>query len=397
MKIKHLVLAVILLAALAGAVALLNRPPAGAVADARIGQPLATSSLVDQAAGFRITAEAGKIVELKKSAEGGWRVSSYYDFPADVEKLARFASELTEAKISRLVTTNPAAMARLEFKDTRIQLLDAAGQSLFELVLGKNADTGGGRFVRLGTEDKAYLASLSTFLDSEAKNWADPALLKFNPDDIAKIELTFPAVATTGDAASPPRAEETLVATRAKMEDAFVAEHPPAGQQLKANAFTTVFSNLTAPTLRFSDTAALDDPAVTAAKASARKVKLTTFDGKTIALLLGRKPEEKKPKPVVAAKPADSAATPSPILTPVKEGDPTVATAAKTAEPEFELVPPGNVYISITHSDAAAPVNALMAKRAFQIADFIYTALPQKPEELFESMPAPKPAEPAKP
>ena len=44
------------------------------------------------------------------------------------------------------------------------------------------------------------------------------------------------------------------------------------------------------------------------------------------------------------------------------------------------------------HSDAAAPVNAAMAKRAYQISDYTFTGLPQKADELFEPAPAPAPA-----
>ncbi|MEI6862077.1 MAG: DUF4340 domain-containing protein, partial [Verrucomicrobiota bacterium] len=377
MKLRTLVLAVVILAVLSGGVALFNRPPAAPVGDVRVGQPLVAAELVNQAVLFRI-ADAGKTVELKKSAEGGWRVASYFDFPADLAKLASFAGDLTETKISRLVTTSPAALSRLEFKDTRVQLLNAAGQPLVELVYGKNADTGG-RFVRYATEDKAYLASLSSFLDTDSKNWADSSLLQLKSDDIAKIELSFPA-----ETAMPPRTEVTVLATRAKKEEPFVAEHTPAGQQLKASVFTTALSNLT--TLRFTDTAASDDPAVAAAKAASRRVRFTTFDGKTIAFVLGRKPEEKKPKAVVS-KPADDASA----KLADKPGDP-----AKPAEPEFDIIPAGPVFVAITHSDAPAPVNALMAKRAFQISDYILTALPQTPEEIFEPLPAPAATPPAK-
>jgi len=39
-------------------------------------------------------------------------------------------------------------------------------------------------------------------------------------------------------------------------------------------------------------------------------------------------------------------------------------------------------------SDPAAPINALMQKRAFQISDYTFTGLPQKSDELFEPAPA---------
>jgi hypothetical protein len=69
---------------------------------------------------------------------------------------------------------------------------------------------------------------------------------------------------------------------------------------------------------------------------------------------------------------------------------------AKPAEPEFDIVPAGPVFAFVASSDPAAPINALMQKRAFQISDYTFTGLPQKPEEIFEPIPAPPPAAPAK-
>jgi hypothetical protein len=75
---------------------------------------------------------------------------------------------------------------------------------------------------------------------------------------------------------------------------------------------------------------------------------------------------------------------------------------AKPEEPKVETIPAGPVYAFITTSDPAAPINALMKKRAFQIYDWNFTSLPQKPDELFEPIPAPPKdakaeAQPAKP
>ena len=48
----------------------------------------------------------------------------------------------------------------------------------------------------------------------------------------------------------------------------------------------------------------------------------------------------------------------------------------------------------VAHSDAAAPINAIMAKRAYQISDYTFTGLPQKSDELFEPAPPPPPPAP---
>ena len=203
-------------------------------------------------------------------------------------------------------------LARLEFKDTTIALLDSTGQALWTLTLGKDAE-GGGRFVRFGDEKKGYVANLGLFIDSTAKNWADSLLVDLKPDDISGVEITF-------DYAAP------VTATREKKEGAWVATAAPAGQRIKGDRIISLLSSFTS--LRFEDTAELTDANVEAARKHSRTVKLTTFDHKTINVDLGRKPEQKIVKPAetakTASKPAPAAdAGPKPLE---------LATATSTAD-----------------------------------------------------------------
>lgn len=396
MKIRTLVLAVAVLAVLAGVVCFVNRPSAAHAADPRVGQPVIPAATAEKTAKVRLAAD-GKTVELAKAADGVWRVTSYYDFPADFDKLARFIDDLTSAKIDRFVSAQPAVLARLEFKDTKCSLLDAAGAPLVELTLGKSDDAGG-RFLRFGSEDKAYQARFDPSLDTDPKDWADATLLKLTPDDIAKIELSFPATNAAGSGPTPSNAAPVLTFTREKKDAPWVAGQTPAGQRLKTDALSPILNNLAA--LRFTDTTATDDASATTARANARTATFTTFDGKTITVALGRKPEEKHPKPPAPTPPPDTksaATTPPALLTkPDAAAAPAEAQApAKPAEPEFETIPAGPVFAFVTHSDASAPVNTLMQKRAFEVTDYLLTSLPQKPEDVFEPLPPP-PTPPAK-
>jgi hypothetical protein len=385
MKIKNLIVTVLVLAAISAGVYVARRPAPPAVADARLNQSLVDRAAIEKAAKVRIS-DAGKKVELTRQPDGTWRVPSYYDMPADFSKLSGFVGNLTDAKLQRLVTTSADRIARLEFKDTTIELLDAADKAVLTVNLGKNAETGGGRFVRFGTEQKAYLTNLSAWLDMEAKNWANSELTNIKADDVAKIEIPF--------AEGGP-----VVVSRAKKEDPWVAANPPAGQKVKADKISTVLSSI--GTIRFSDTNALDDDAVAAAKANTRTFKIETFDKKSITIAMGRKPEEKKLKPMAAT--ADGKSGPAALgsLADLGKKDDKKDGEAKPGEekkddkplaPEFETIPAGPVFVAIAHSDSSAPVNALMQKRAFQISDYTFTGLPQKADELFEPAPAPAPA-----
>ena len=385
MKLRTLLLTIAVLAALSAVAFFATRTTPPPPADSRVGQPLVDRTLAEKAAKVRFS-DQGKTVTLVRQPDATWRVSTYYDFPADFSKLTTFIGSLTDAKLDRLVTSNPGRIALLEFKDTKIDLLDAADKELWTVTLGKNAEAGGGRFLRFGSEQKAFLTNLSAYLDTESKNWAGTELLALKPDDIAKIEIPF---ADGGPVAF----------SRAKKEDPWTADKTPAGQQVKADKINSVLNSV--GTVRFSDTNELTDPNAIAAKANERLYKFETFDKKIIQVALGRKPEEKKLKPAAPAA-ADGKTGPAALGTSAdllkKDPDGKPAEPVKPLMPEFDTIPAGPVFVNISHGDGAtAPVNALMQKRAFQIADYTFTALPQKSDELFEPAPAVAPAKPEEP
>ena len=385
MKLKSIVRIIAILAALSAVAFFATRPTPAPVADTRIGQPLADRAIVEKATTLRLN-DQGKTVTLVRQADATWKVASYHDFPADFSKLATFIGSLTDAKLERLVTSSPARIALLEFKDTKIELLDATDKELWTVTLGKNPDTGSGRYVRYGAEAKAFLASLSAYLDTESKNWANTELLALKVDDVAKIEIPFVAA----NASEPT----SLTLSRATKDAPWTAEKTPDGQKLKADKIAAVLSSLSS--IRFSETNDLTDANAVAAKANERLFKIETFDKKVLKIALGRKPEEKKLKPITPPAEGQSAlaalGTAADMLKKDADGKP--AEPAKPIAPEFETIPAGPVFVNIASSDASASVNALMQKRAFQISDYTFTSLPQKSDELFEPAPVAAPAKP---
>lgn len=382
MKLKSILIAVAVLAALSAAAFFATRPTPPPVADTRLGSPIVDRTIVEKAAKLRLS-DQGKTVTLVRQPDATWKVATYHDFPADFSKLSTFIGSLTDAKLERLVTSTPDRIARLEFKDTKIDLLDASDKELWTVTLGKNPDSGAGRYLRYGTEQKAFLANLSAYLDTESKNWANAELLALKVDDVAKIEIPF--------AEGGP-----ITVSRAKKEDPWTADKTPAGQKLKADKISSLLSSLSS--IRFSDTNDLTDANAVAAKTNERLFKIETFDKKTLKVALGRKPEEKKLKPITP--PAEGKTALSTLGTSAdllkKDADGKPAEPAKPITPEFETIPAGPVFVNIANSDSAAPVNALMQKRAFQISDYTYTSLPQKTDELFEPAPPPPAPAPAK-
>lgn len=378
MNLRPLALTVAALVVLCAVVWYARRPAAPASADPRVGTPLLAPEVANLATRIRLT-EGAKTVELAVTDAGNWIVPTYHDFPADFAKLSRLVSDLTAAKVQRLVTARPDRLERLEFKDTTVTLLGGDQRELWTLSLGKTA-TGGGRYVRFGTEEKAYLADLSLWLDPEPKSWADAALIDLKSADIAAIEVGF-----TDPTAKP------ILATRTGPEAPWTAAAPE-GQRLVADRINGVLSNLL--NLRFTDTVKTDDAQVAAARDHRRVLRVKTFSGLTWTLAFDRKPEEKRPKPPTApAAPAgDGANTETPAPAPDQP------TPAAPAEPEFETVPAGPVFVTVNNSDPAAPINTRMKQRIYQVGEWSYTGLPATPADFWEpaapAAPTPEPAPP---
>ena len=126
-------------------------------------------------------------------------------------------------------------MSRLEFKDTKIELLDGAGKTYWSLTVGKSTDSGG-RFLRFGDEPKADLAALNTWFDTEPKNWASTQLIDVKPETVAKAEIAF--------AQGSP-----LVVTRTKKEDAWKPDGAPEGKKVAEDKIATLPRFLGLPSL----------------------------------------------------------------------------------------------------------------------------------------------------
>ena len=356
MKLRTLVITVAVLAALSLTAYLANRPAPAPASDPRVGTVLLDADTLQKAASLTVS-DQGKKVQLVRGASGGWTVPDYFGLPADFDKIAHFVQDLNEAKVDRFVTANPERLAHLQFKDAQVILGDSAGKEIWRLDLGRNADSGNGRFIRFGSEPKAYFSTLHVWLDTEPKAWADTRLVSVGADDVARIEIAFDG-------------GPTVVLTRAKKGDSWAAAGLAAGQKVAETRIATLLSTLGG--LRFSDTVDPKDAAAVDASHHARTFTLVTFAGKTLAVTLARKPEEKRLK--------------SPVPD-AKEATPALGKPAdiKPVTPEFDTIPAGPVFVSVASSDPTDAVNLAMKKRAFETEEYSVTSLPQKVADLLEA------------
>jgi hypothetical protein len=405
MKLKPLALVVGILGLSAGLVYWRNSTTDERPSDPREGKPVVAVDAIKDLRTLRLVAGDQSVTLVTDKDGQQWTVPDYYGMPVDFDKLVSLVESLRKASIKRLVTARSDRLERLEFKGDLIELRGAESKPVATIHLGKNNESGG-RFVKIGDEKKAYLADLDLWLDAVPKNWARSQLVDFKPDSIASVELRF------ADGSS-------MTAKHAADTGGWTAEGLPEGKEIKVSAIDSLLSQLSG--LRFTDTTETTVADAVAAKAHSQSMVITLKDGTAYTLALGRRPAE-KPAPeksatadtneqgAAATKGAITAVTPP--VTVGADGKPVVVTlpppvpavsptsgvetaAAATPAPEATPAPAGPVYAFISANREADPINALMAKRSFQVGEWVLNSLPANREALLQDKPAPSPAPPS--
>ncbi len=349
MKLRPLLLSLAVLVPVCGVVWWVQRPaPVAATRDSRIGQRVADPATIADAARVRIHS-ADKSIELARGENGAWSLVGEPSLPADVSRLTRLTGDLIEPKIERLVSEKAEKLATFDLDSAGVTFLDAAGKTLLDIDLGKTPD-GGGRILRYGDETKAYFARLNVYLDVEPASWRDTALVReLQPEDVASVAIGFP------DTGAP------VVVSRTAKDAPWTSPSTPAGQQVKSSLITTQLGNLTG--LRYTDLAPKLDPDVVAARILPRELTLTTFDGRSVTVSIGRAPE-----------------LPTPPAPELKDGE---------TAPPTPPAPPRPVYVEVTDSKAAPALAEAAKTHAFEIGEWIHSSLPADSAALFEPVPAP--------
>lgn len=345
MKLRPLLVSIAVLAPLSAAVWWFSLPDDPRTPeDSRVNRRIIEPAALEPATRVELKSEGASLV-FARNESGRWVVEGTPALPADLSRLARLSNDLSTPKIERFVSARPEKIAGYELDKTSVIYRDASGNSLLDLRLGKTTE-GGGRIVSFADEKRAYLARLSVALDPEPTGWRDTALLAgLSASDIAAVRIGF---ATTS---------QPVTVSREKADQPWTSPSVPAGQRVKTSLLTTQTGNLA--TLRFTAIAPNLDPGVVAARVFPREIAFTTFAGRTVTLSFSRAPEP-----------------PAPPATPQKEGE--------TPPPAA----PRPVYVSVTDSQPDALLSEAAKTHTFEVADWIFTALPASPADLFEADPS---------
>jgi len=378
-KLKPLLFAVGSLAVVAAIGWWLSGKPAADKDDAdnRAGQNLLAPDVLSKTRHIVLSKDSGsESAVLQYDPEGMWTLPDYYGLRVDFSKLQSLTRNLLDARIRRLVSRNPDRLSRLELGNSRIVFQSEAGETIWDLEIGKRGPSGG-YFVRYNGEEAAYIANLSLYLDAGQENWADKKILPFDSQDVSAIEIKFP------DTDSP------IPFHRENAEEDFQSPDLPENQSIINQELKNLINSLV--NARFVDATGPDEPDVVSARANTRKITLKLFQGDAYTLAIGRRP----PEPVNPAQP-DVAMSPETAGRERSPAQPDVAMSPETAgrersldeeeESQPEMTNPGPVYIFYECSDPDNRINKIMKLAAFSYSNYLYSQLPESQEDLIDTV-----------
>ncbi|MCP3904796.1 MAG: DUF4340 domain-containing protein [Planctomycetes bacterium] len=132
---------------------------------------------------------------------GIWSIPSHEDYPADAEsQLGNAAASVVDLvkgpRVSDRATDHALygvidPTAGKEGAGTRVTMKDESGNTLMDLIIGKEVkESNGLRFVRVPDRDRVYTAKVETeYLSTEFETWIEADLLKLDPYDLREIVI----------------------------------------------------------------------------------------------------------------------------------------------------------------------------------------------------------------
>ena len=122
-----------------------------------------------------------------------WLVASMDNYPADAEGVADVLDKVTELKTTGLVSENPEKQAEFEVDSSgaEAKLLDASGNVLAHLFLGKTTPGYLSSYVRAAESNKVYVGkgNLKATFDKGTRTWRDRTIFSFNKGDVTHLTI----------------------------------------------------------------------------------------------------------------------------------------------------------------------------------------------------------------
>lgn len=323
--------------------------------DPRVGSAIVNNAQLDSVTTVELISGTESLTFNYNPDVSAWLLQEQLELPADPNKIANLVTQLKEAKLERVASSNPKRIADFGFEVDYINLKDANGASVLSLDLGRETENGK-QLVRYADEDVAFISSETFSVDGDPVSWLAKELIEVARDDIRSATFNL----ENGDTLS--------VARESAEADWTTADTLPNGKQLDQGAITRALNRLVS--LRFTNLVELTNPDYLAAKDHSYTVSYTLADEKTYTIQAGRRPEVRVEKEVETTN---------------DEGE-TITETQEEVETEA-----GPVFVTISSSDSEDPINGYMNRTAFATTSSLYTSAPESLDSLLADIPEPQP------
>ncbi len=193
MRLRGLLIAVAVLAALAGGVYWSNK-----VKKAQEGKPSAESPQIltipqDQFQRLEIRKPGSEPVVLQKGASGKWEMASPPKWPVDQDAMTGILNTLSSLGSSRLVEDKTSDLGQfgLAAPGLEVAIFLKDGKTR-KVLIGDDSPAGGGSFAKLDSDPRIFtIASYNkTSLDKTPRDLRDKRLLTFDSEKLTRVELS---------------------------------------------------------------------------------------------------------------------------------------------------------------------------------------------------------------
>jgi hypothetical protein len=160
--------------------------------------PELTSERLEQIRRISVRSSDGAFTMERLADGGAWVMRERGDYPVRPEQLAALAEGLQALRFERRMTSDPEKLDRIGLGDPAaggrgvlLQMEDAAGALVVDLVLGVASETGGA-YVRRNGQDQAWAVAGELPPLREAAGWLALAPLSIAPEDILRADIAPP-------------------------------------------------------------------------------------------------------------------------------------------------------------------------------------------------------------
>ncbi|MCS6952210.1 MAG: DUF4340 domain-containing protein [Bryobacterales bacterium] len=194
MRIRGLLVALVVLAALGGAVYWSNKAKkAEETKPSPDAPPKILSIPEDQFQQIEIRKAAAQPVVLRKGGDGKWEMTSPEPLPVDQDAVSSMVSTLSSLEASRLVEEKTSDWATFGLASPSVEIaITKKDGKVQKVLIGDESPASGAYFARLEGDPRVFtIASYNkTTIDKSARDLRDKRLLTFDSDKLTRVELT---------------------------------------------------------------------------------------------------------------------------------------------------------------------------------------------------------------